>query len=370
MKTMKHVLALLLALTLVCTLLAGCGTKKIETDPATQTGTQSESGEKAVKIGLIVGTGGLGDQNFNDLAYNGLLEAQKLYGIEFDYSEPQSASDYASYITQYAEDGSYDLIMLNASEAESALEELAPKYPDQKFSIIDTMVDCENVMSIVKDFRDYPFLGGYLAGIMTTHPALQNANPEANVGISLGVDSELFQSGALGYKAGAMLANPETVVQVGIVGSFADPATAKESAKMMYDNGADIIMNLNGGSSLGVFNQAEESNLYSIGVATNQNPIAPDAIIGSCTENLGGAVVDICKQLIDGTWKGGVMEVSISTGYFDIVYDGSNLEIPQDVKDAVAAVRDAVKDGTLTLPTSEDELEGWVAEHSNFRYTK
>lgn len=370
MKTMKHVLALLLALTLVCTLLAGCGTKKIETEPAPQTGTQSESGEKTVKIGLIVGTGGLGDQNFNDLAYNGLLEAQKLYGIEFDYSEPQSASDYASYITQYAEDGSYDLIMLNASEAESALEELAPKYPDQKFSIIDTMVDCENVMSIVKDFRDYPFLGGYLAGIMTTHPALQNANPEANVGISLGVDSELFQSGALGYKAGAMLANPETVVQVGIVGSFADPATAKESAKMMYDNGADIIMNLNGGSSLGVFNQAEESNLYSIGVATNQNPIAPDAIIGSCTENLGGAVVDICKQLIDGTWKGGVMEVSISTGYFDIVYDGSNLEIPQDVKDAVAAVRDAVKDGTLTLPTSEDELESWVAEHSNFRYTK
>lgn len=108
---MKHVLALLLALTLVCTLLAGCGTKKIETDPATQTGTQSESGEKTVKIGLIVGTGGLGDQNFNDLAYNGLLEAQKLYGIEFDYSEPQSASDYASYITQYAEDGSYDLII-------------------------------------------------------------------------------------------------------------------------------------------------------------------------------------------------------------------------------------------------------------------
>lgn len=107
MKTMKHVLALLLALTLVCTLLAGCGTKKIGTEPAPQTGTQSESGEKTVKIGLIVGTGGLGDQNFNDLAYNGLLEAQKLYGIEFDYSEPQSASDYASYITQYAEDGSY-----------------------------------------------------------------------------------------------------------------------------------------------------------------------------------------------------------------------------------------------------------------------
>lgn len=359
MKTVTRVFALLLAIAMVGVLLVGCGTDKADKQP-------EEDG--TIKIGLIVGTGGLGDQNFNDLAYNGLIQAQELYGIQFDYSEPQSASDYASYITQYAEDGSYDLIMLNASEAESALEELAPKYPNQKFSIIDTEVAGDNVVSIVKDFRDYTFLGGYLAGILTSDSTLPNAKDGANVGISLGVDSELFQNGALGFKAGAKLANPATEVQVGIVGSFSDPATAKESAKMMYDNGADIIMNLNGGSSLGVFNQARESGLYAIGVTTNQNQIAPDVILGSCIENLDVAVIDICRQLVENTWKSGVMRVSISTGYFDMVYDGSNVEIPQQAKDAVAAVRDALKDGTLTLPGSEAELDAWLADNANFNY--
>lgn len=359
MKNFKHLTAMLLVIALVAAMLAGCQTNSLGKD---------NDADDTIKIGLIVGTGGLGDQNFNDLAYNGLLQAQEQYGITFDYSEPQSASDYASYITQYAEDGSYDLIMLNASEAESALAELAPKYPDQKFSIIDVEVPGDNVMSIVKDFRDYTFLAGYLAGILTTDDTLPNTNSAVNVGISLGVDSELFQDGALGYEAGARLANPDATVQVGIVGSFSDPAMAKESAKMIYDSDADIIMNLNGGSSLGVFNQAEESGRYAIGVTSNQNSISPDVIVGSCIENLDVAVVDICKQLIDGTWKGGALMVGIGTGYFDMVYDGSNVPVSQAAKDAVAAVRDAIKNGTLTLPESKAELDSWLAENADFAY--
>ncbi len=152
----KYLLKVMGMVGLCLMLFTACGGKTIEsTDSAEQDGDDG-----TVKVGLIVGTGGLGDQNFNDLAYAGLEKARDELGITFDYSEPQSASDYATYITQYAEDGSYDLIMLNASEAESALAELAPKYPDQKFSIIDTTVEADNVVSLVKEFRDYTFLGG------------------------------------------------------------------------------------------------------------------------------------------------------------------------------------------------------------------
>lgn len=36
-------------------------------------------------MGLVLNPGGLGDKNFNDMAYDGLLRAQEELGVEFDY---------------------------------------------------------------------------------------------------------------------------------------------------------------------------------------------------------------------------------------------------------------------------------------------
>ena len=48
-------------------------------------GTQGGTGKETAKIGVIFGTGGLGDKNFNDMAYAGIMKAQEDLGIEFDY---------------------------------------------------------------------------------------------------------------------------------------------------------------------------------------------------------------------------------------------------------------------------------------------
>lgn len=346
-------------------LLTACGGKTIEsTDSAEKSGDDG-----TVKIGLIVGTGGLGDQNFNDLAYAGLEKARDELGITFDYSEPQSVSDYATYITQYAEDGSYDLIMLNAIEAESALAELAPKYPDQKFSIIDTTVDADNVVSLVKDFRDYTFLGGYLAGAMTGDTSIANMNDEDVVGILLAVDSPVMQDGALGFKAGAKLACADVDVRVGIAGAFDDPATAKEITKSIYDDGADIVMALAGGSSLGTVNQAKESSLYAI-VSTSESHMeaAPDNVMASCVESLDTTVYAMCQELIDGKLECGERMLGIDNDYFVLSYGSSTVPVPQELKDKIEEIAAAVKSGELVIPETEEEIESWAAENSGYSY--
>lgn len=348
-------------------LLAGCGGEKIE-DASTN---EAADDKEVVKVGLIVGTGGLGDQNFNDLAYAGLEKAKEELGIEFDYSEPQSASDYATYITQYAEDGSYDLIMLNASEAESALTELAPQYPDQKFSIIDTAVDGDNVVSLVKDFRDYTFLGGYLAGAMTQDTSIENMKEDHTVGIVIGVDSPVMQEGAMGYKMGARLACPDADVRVGIVGAFDDPAAAKEITKSIYDGGGDIVMTLAGGSSLGTINQAKESSLYAVG-CTSESPIdtAPDSVMASSLESLDTTVYAICQELLDGKLECGERSLGIENGYFVISYGDSNVPVPQDLKDKIEELVEKMKSGELVLPETEDEIDSWIAENAEYAYDK
>lgn len=64
----------------------------------------------ALKVGIILSTGGLGDKNFNDMTYAGAQQAEKDFGIEFDYVETQSASDFLPNYRMFAESGEYDLI--------------------------------------------------------------------------------------------------------------------------------------------------------------------------------------------------------------------------------------------------------------------
>ena len=62
-------------------------------------------------MGIILSTGGLGDKNFNDMTYAGAQQAEKDFGIEFDYVETQSASDFLPNYRMFAESGEYDLII-------------------------------------------------------------------------------------------------------------------------------------------------------------------------------------------------------------------------------------------------------------------
>ena len=120
--TRVKLLTVLLALIV---LLAACGTGQQAPAPAPgESGGQNAAPvseappvSSDVRIGLVVGTGGLGDQNFNDMAYFGLREAEAAFGISFDYSEPQSNADFEPHLTLFAETGLYDLIIVSSSMA-------------------------------------------------------------------------------------------------------------------------------------------------------------------------------------------------------------------------------------------------------------
>ena len=45
---------------------------------------QSTPQSRVLEIGMLLGSGGLGDRSFNDSAYSGLLEAQQKFNIRFE----------------------------------------------------------------------------------------------------------------------------------------------------------------------------------------------------------------------------------------------------------------------------------------------
>ena len=96
---MKKILSLFLAMTLMLTMLAGCG--GTGGDSTGETGT----GEEAIKIGYILIGGGLGDQASNDDQYAGLTRFSEEFGAEVKYVEITELQDIDAAIRNYADQG-------------------------------------------------------------------------------------------------------------------------------------------------------------------------------------------------------------------------------------------------------------------------
>ena len=63
-----------------------------------------------IRVGLLMGVGGLGDQSFNDSAYLGLLAAQGQYNVQFSTDTWGMLSQNLATLRKWAEAGT-DLII-------------------------------------------------------------------------------------------------------------------------------------------------------------------------------------------------------------------------------------------------------------------
>ena len=72
---MKKLLTLLLSVSMIATLLVGCGAAKTEETPATETveTTETEATEEGLKIAIVSSPSGVDDGSFNQNNYEGIL---------------------------------------------------------------------------------------------------------------------------------------------------------------------------------------------------------------------------------------------------------------------------------------------------------
>lgn len=355
-KNLKRALAVCLSLTVLVGM-AGCGAKG-ETEE-----TKGAESKEDMKFGLILPTEGLGDKNFCDMGYEGLMMAQEDFGIEFDYAEPKSISDYESCFRIYAESGEYELILGLGSGQSDALSVVAGEFPDQKFGIVDSQVDMPNVSCYSTKWPEQTFLCGVLAGLGTLDERLEKSNTENVIGVVLGADYPSLRSGIIGFEAGARYVNPDCEVLEAVVGDFNDPAKGKEAALSMYDRGADFIQHIAGATGLGVFSAAKEADAYAIGVGKSQSYIDPDYIIATSVGNVHLMVYNEVKTTLEGTWEPGVHNWGIKEDAVGFSNEDSSIVIPEDILDVIEAVRAEVAEGNLVPPSTEEELEKWLEEN-------
>jgi len=127
-------------------------------------------GASDVKIAVVFSTGGLGDKSFNDAANLGLQNAITKYNLtsnQYATTEPTDVAEINTAIETYAADGSYDLIIAIGFSSAGGVNESALAHTDQKFMIVDSVVDLPNVASVTFKEHEGSFLAGAMAAMVS-----------------------------------------------------------------------------------------------------------------------------------------------------------------------------------------------------------
>ena len=218
--SVKKWLAMLLA---VCMMMALVACAQTENAPSNED--SSDTDNAAAKIAVVFASSGLGDKSFNDALFNGMKEAESSMGIEWVYSEPKDDAEYEGLISGYADSGDCDLIVCLGGSQSSSLENVAPNYPQQRFVILDAVVDGDNIRSYTWRDQELGFLAGFLGASLIYHTASAGGLGILNAGKEKGFLT-IFFDGNLNTDA------PET----NIASAIRDfPACAKEAIQDVID---------------------------------------------------------------------------------------------------------------------------------------
>lgn len=287
----------------------------------------------ALKVGLVTDTGGLNDRSFNQLAYQGLQQAESDLHTEISVVQSKSQSDYVPNLTRFAQQ-KYDMVIAVGFLMHDAVEQVSQSFPDTKFLLIDSDVtDRPNVTSALFAEQQAGYLVGALAGMVEADKSfdLTGLRHNDNIGVVGGQSIPPVNRYIAGYYQGAKAEDPAINIQLGYTGNFDDPASGKSLAQAQHSKGADIIFQVAGGTGLGVIQAAKDGGYYAIGVDTDQAYVAPSNVLTSAMKRVDVAVFKTIKDLGDGTFKSGVQT-------FDLQNDGVGVGVMLDgLPDAMTA---------------------------------
>ncbi|HEY3365608.1 MAG TPA: BMP family ABC transporter substrate-binding protein [Symbiobacteriaceae bacterium] len=328
--------AFALALTVIFSLLAGC----------------SSAGSKGgFKVGMSTDIGGLNDDSFNASAWRGLNKAHSDLGAEIKAVESKRNEDYEVNFRTLM-DLKYDLIWGIGFLMHDAVDGLAKANPNQKFAIIDSVVENRpNVASVV--FKEEE--GSFLMGVMAAKTTKSKV-----VGFVGGMDFDVIHHFEGGFKAGVKAVDPSIKVITVYSGKFDDPVKGKSDALSIISQGADVIFHAAGFTGKGVIEACAEKKVFAIGVDSDQNALAPDWVISSMMKQVDNAVFSVSKAAKEGKFQGGqVVVMGLKEGGVGYAPKTLWAKMPSDTKALVDKWADAIKGGKVTVPNDAKKFESW-----------
>jgi basic membrane protein A len=250
----------------------------------------------ALQIGMLLGSGGLGDRSFNDSAYNGLVFARQMYGTQASVAGSTSYHQDIALIQRWAKAG-YDLIIGVTDQNAQVIAQAAAAFPGQRFAILDTEVKGDNVWSAV--FREYE--GDYVVGVLAALVTWAG-----RIGFIGGVQTPIIRRIESAFVQGIQSVNPDLVLNSVYANRFDDELIGQSIAQMLYTvRQVDVIYQAAGRSGIGAIRAAKRLNKLIISTGGDHSELAPALVLTNRIKNVYRPVLDVIEAVRQERFGGG-----------------------------------------------------------------
>lgn len=389
-----NVIALLLAIImLLCT---ACGsTPATAEDPTTAENPTASVKEVNKKVALILQSGGLGDQGYNDTAYEGLVACKEQYDLDINYVECTDATQGETLIRELCEAG-YGLVINLDASISGNMYQVALDYPEIYFiavgrqlriNAVDGITETPaNVIESYVTLNEHSFLAGVAAAFVASEGndivAGLGGHDGCNIGVLFGADSVGFYQYGDGFRQGALFYNPDAQVYMDFTVGFSDTANAQNIAENMINNmGCDVIWTCCGTAGLGGLEAVRLNNAYGIGVDSDQDSVQPGYMLTSAVRDNSSLVeFYVEKYLNDDLTQTEPDTFNLSNGGVNITDMSviaeyvTNEEKFEELKDLLDQCRGWIADGTIevfdarmaSIEADGQRLDDWMATSGKF----
>lgn len=325
-----------------------CGsTTSNTTAPGSGSTAGAPTGTPKLKVALILG--GLGnDGSFNQYAYDVVKRFESEGTITARVHEQVAGPAQAEpLLNQYGSEN-YDLIIGWGLGFADSILKVAKNHPNAKF-IATGAADIlskgtANTETWSYDFNQLGYLSGFIAGKSKLSP----------IGIVEGLELPFIVADDIGFKAGALAANPSAkVLDPVIVGSFDDAQKASQATKGLVAQGVKLVFTSGDGITTGIASAAADANIATIGVTGSAGGAAAKVNIASVRLDLTPAFQGWVDRLHAGKFgKTGTMSAIANGG---LVLSPVNKVsaapgLPDDITAQATKLAADLKAGTLKLP--------------------
>ena len=352
----KKVMALVLS-ALMVTGLVGCGSDN----------NASKSEEGKLKVGMVTDTGTIDDKSFNQGTWEGIKEAEKSFGLETTFMQPNGESE-SSYLTEIQNlyDSGYKFIVTPGYKFETAIYKAQSQYEDAKFVLIDGEPNDGNDNYLVADNTVAVYFAeeqsGFIAGVAS---AVQLQ--DGDFGFIGGMEIPSVKKFNYGFQQGVAYANEHYGTNVSLKaenivysGSFSDTALGQQLSAQMYDNGVKAIFTAAAGVNIGVITEAKTrgangQEAWVIGVDSDQYDDGiyegnKSVVLTSAIKKIDEAAYQIIEDEINGEFPGGqVLRFDAKNDAVGIPSENPNLS--DDTIAKVNEVIDAIKADKIEVKT-------------------
>ena len=300
-------------------------------------------GANAQSVIRIAGVHGSPVENaWNSRIHLAFREAAASGLIEYDFSEGVAATDYPRAMREYAEGGS-QLVWGESYAVEREAREVAGDYPDTAF-LMGSSGGPEGANFGVFGTRNHEaaYLAGMLAGTMSETNVFGSIGgypiPEVNLLINA-------------FRMGVTEVNPDATFLNAFLGTWFDPARAKEAALAQIDAGADILF----GERIGTADAAQERGVKAIGSLIDYTPRYPGTVFANAIWNYGPTIEAIVADIQAGNPVG-----RDYTEYSFMAHGGNELiyvanEVPAEAIAPMETRQAMIQSGEWDVPIDNEE---------------